>query len=152
MIIIFFFFQAEDGIRDVAVTGVQTCALPISKRASRSDSCGAISQNEAASYCTTTTPGCSPAIPVFAYNTASTTRAGPSPRSAHSSKVVGRYGPTVVPEVSREEPPKRATPISTPMPHWAEDGLGAAARPTAIQVAASVRIVPPALGVTSSPA
>src|SRR5687768_17690822 len=27
-----FFFQAEDGIRDVAVTGVQTCALPISPR------------------------------------------------------------------------------------------------------------------------
>src|SRR2546422_10486149 len=29
-IYVFFFFQAEDGIRDVAVTGVQTCALPIS--------------------------------------------------------------------------------------------------------------------------
>src|SRR5216684_520650 len=28
----FFFFQAEDGIRDVAVTGVQTCALPISAK------------------------------------------------------------------------------------------------------------------------
>src|SRR2546429_1988951 len=28
---IVFFFQAEDGIRDVAVTGVQTCALPISR-------------------------------------------------------------------------------------------------------------------------
>src|SRR2546422_4251274 len=28
----FFFFQAEDGIRDVAVTGVQTCALPIYAR------------------------------------------------------------------------------------------------------------------------
>src|SRR5439155_16579076 len=28
--IIFFFFQAEDGIRDGHVTGVQTCALPIS--------------------------------------------------------------------------------------------------------------------------
>src|SRR6266850_2618056 len=27
----FFFFQAEDGIRDYKVTGVQTCALPISK-------------------------------------------------------------------------------------------------------------------------
>src|SRR2546429_3809534 len=27
--VVFFFFQAEDGIRDVAVTGVQTCALPI---------------------------------------------------------------------------------------------------------------------------
>src|SRR5690349_22036166 len=26
----FFFFQAEDGIRDLYVTGVQTCALPIS--------------------------------------------------------------------------------------------------------------------------
>src|SRR5256884_7946189 len=30
MYVFFFFFQAEDGIRDVAVTGVQTCALPIS--------------------------------------------------------------------------------------------------------------------------
>src|SRR2546429_459551 len=30
MFCFFFFFQAEDGIRDVAVTGVQTCALPIS--------------------------------------------------------------------------------------------------------------------------
>src|SRR2546429_1188480 len=28
-VLVFFFFQAEDGIRDVAVTGVQTCALPI---------------------------------------------------------------------------------------------------------------------------
>src|SRR6266850_7015003 len=27
----FFFFQAEDGIRDYKVTGVQTCALPISR-------------------------------------------------------------------------------------------------------------------------
>src|SRR6266446_1029765 len=32
----FFFFQAEDGIRDYKVTGVQTCALPIS----RSKRCG----------------------------------------------------------------------------------------------------------------
>src|SRR5206468_5754198 len=31
----FFFFQAEDGIRDLIVTGVQTCALPISDRAMR---------------------------------------------------------------------------------------------------------------------
>src|SRR2546430_5929032 len=28
----FFFFQAEDGIRDLTVTGVQTCALPISRQ------------------------------------------------------------------------------------------------------------------------
>src|SRR5438309_10905258 len=31
----FFFFQAEDGIRDGTVTGVQTCALPISRRQHR---------------------------------------------------------------------------------------------------------------------
>src|SRR2546427_6723123 len=30
MVVFFFFFQAEDGIRDLTVTGVQTCALPIS--------------------------------------------------------------------------------------------------------------------------
>src|SRR2546422_734392 len=34
-----FFFQAEDGIRDVAVTGVQTCALPISPPGSKISSC-----------------------------------------------------------------------------------------------------------------
>src|SRR5256884_3682042 len=32
-----FFFQAEDGIRDVAVTGVQTCALPIWKIAKQAN-------------------------------------------------------------------------------------------------------------------
>src|SRR5687768_18298765 len=31
VLLVVFFFQAEDGIRDVAVTGVQTCALPISE-------------------------------------------------------------------------------------------------------------------------
>src|SRR5688572_31669801 len=29
IVVFFFFFQAEDGIRDLTVTGVQTCALPI---------------------------------------------------------------------------------------------------------------------------
>src|SRR2546430_13536027 len=29
LVFFFFFFQAEDGIRDLTVTGVQTCALPI---------------------------------------------------------------------------------------------------------------------------
>src|SRR2546426_5674285 len=33
----FFFFQAEDGIRDYKVTGVQTCALPIFTMFRRSD-------------------------------------------------------------------------------------------------------------------
>src|SRR5256886_4120553 len=30
--VFFFFFQAEDGIRDLTVTGVQTCALPICRK------------------------------------------------------------------------------------------------------------------------
>src|SRR2546430_12511209 len=30
---LYFFFQAEDGIRDLTVTGVQTCALPICRAA-----------------------------------------------------------------------------------------------------------------------
>src|SRR5690606_40751777 len=34
-----FFFQAEDGIRDFHVTGVQTCALPISARRDRGAAC-----------------------------------------------------------------------------------------------------------------
>src|SRR5207249_9148259 len=35
LLLFFFFFQAEDGIRDRNVTGVQTCALPISGRPAR---------------------------------------------------------------------------------------------------------------------
>src|SRR6201994_1817783 len=34
----FFCFQAEDGIRDVAVTGVQTCGLPIDRKSTRLNS------------------------------------------------------------------------------------------------------------------
>src|SRR2546421_2142532 len=44
-----FFFQAEDGIRDLIVTGVQTCALPISH-----DRCGSGARN----------PGCLAVDPV----------------------------------------------------------------------------------------
>src|SRR5947209_11275310 len=40
----FFFFQAEDGIRDIGVTGVQTCALPISRHYAQLLSCAACSQ------------------------------------------------------------------------------------------------------------
>ena len=35
MCVVFFFLQAEDGRRDTSVTGVQTCALPISLYAAR---------------------------------------------------------------------------------------------------------------------
>src|SRR6478672_11533948 len=44
MIVFFFFFQSEDGIRDLIVTGVQTCALPIflasTRRFARHGQCG----------------------------------------------------------------------------------------------------------------
>src|SRR5690606_39938927 len=39
-VVIIFFFQAEDGIRDFHVTGVQTCALPISRGAASGDGWG----------------------------------------------------------------------------------------------------------------
>src|SRR5947209_15314643 len=35
VVLVFFFFQAEDGIRDIGVTGVQTCALPILSRGTK---------------------------------------------------------------------------------------------------------------------
>src|SRR5204862_5841740 len=46
---VFFFFQAEDGIRDLYVTGVQTCALPIcsgeeSRSENQSESISVLSQ------------------------------------------------------------------------------------------------------------
>src|SRR5207249_9681119 len=41
----FFFFQAEDGIRDRNVTGVQTCALPIFPRRDSANVAGAIDQH-----------------------------------------------------------------------------------------------------------
>src|SRR2546429_4199078 len=64
MVVFFFFFQAEDGIRDVAVTGVQTCALPISTHSSRSSvrfcrRCATSSRrsSDGASLRTISTPG-----------------------------------------------------------------------------------------------
>src|SRR5256886_5443859 len=42
--VFFFFFQAEDGIRDLTVTGVQTCALPISERLARAHALAAIAR------------------------------------------------------------------------------------------------------------
>src|SRR5215203_2295383 len=44
VLFIFFFFQAEDGIRDIGVTGVQTCALPISRAGGRPAQCRALTR------------------------------------------------------------------------------------------------------------
>src|SRR5688500_20398794 len=51
----FFFFQAEDGIRDYKVTGVQTCALPIS--APRAGVASAVSHGSAGSAPAAEDPG-----------------------------------------------------------------------------------------------
>src|SRR5215208_801173 len=48
-ILFFFFFQAEDGIRDGHVTGVQTCALPISREGLRRRTAARIPSPKAAS-------------------------------------------------------------------------------------------------------
>src|SRR2546429_7303369 len=55
IVLYFFFFQAEDGIRDVAVTGVQTCALPILIRSTGFGICArhVESAERMASYCGT---------------------------------------------------------------------------------------------------
>src|SRR5690606_39825218 len=41
-----FYFQAEDGIRDFHVTGVQTCALPISEKSSVTEKIAELSKNK----------------------------------------------------------------------------------------------------------
>src|SRR3712207_9310773 len=53
---VFFFFQAEDGIRDIGVTGVQTCALPISP--SRSPSGAVPSRSTSSAPTGRLTPTC----------------------------------------------------------------------------------------------
>src|SRR5258708_9687164 len=50
----FFFFQAEDGIRDDLVTGVQTCALPISRFRRGRGPCGPLFRDWAAHACPAT--------------------------------------------------------------------------------------------------
>src|SRR6267378_4919560 len=50
LLVFFFFFQAEDGIRDLYVTGVQTCALPIFAGAIELDDRGFVPTGPAALY------------------------------------------------------------------------------------------------------
>src|SRR3989441_4836639 len=93
----FFFFQAEDGIRDKLVTGVQTCALPISRRRPRSGTghpmCGRRSSASRA-------PSTSRAI------RCAPSRAG-SPRAASRSACRSSGGPS-----TRRPSSARPTPIS----------------------------------------
>src|SRR5699024_11436383 len=60
-----FFFQAEDGIRDRNVTGVQTCALPISSANDGPEPTGSSSTRTTSStpICSTGRSSCGPARP-----------------------------------------------------------------------------------------
>src|SRR2546430_5073869 len=81
LFIFFFFFQAEDGIRDLTVTGVQTCALPISTRRPSRSSCPwawAAPTGSAAAWPSCSTPQTTPRAPC-GRSSASTT--SPSRRS-----------------------------------------------------------------------
>src|SRR6478736_3752697 len=51
VVVLYFFFQAEDGIRALTVTGVQTCALPICRRARRCPRRGRRPRRTAAACC-----------------------------------------------------------------------------------------------------
>src|SRR2546430_14872787 len=59
---IFFFFQAEDGIRDLTVTGVQTCALPITFWSSRWPSLAGLRETPRTAIVRGAKIGSSPAI------------------------------------------------------------------------------------------
>src|SRR5207248_8134760 len=72
---VFFFFQAEDGIRDRTVTGVQTCALPISRAWWRRPGLEDCDWSPPPRACR---PGSSPILRCVR-STAPRSRAGPSP-------------------------------------------------------------------------
>src|SRR6266536_4612060 len=80
--VLFFFFQAEDGIRDPLVTEVQTCALPISVQPNAvwMMSCSPASVVVAGRRRRRQIGGCAPRRPIFTWYTASLaeTRAPPS--------------------------------------------------------------------------
>src|SRR6266700_5962388 len=109
----FFFFQAEDGIRDFHVTGVQTCALPISVRPlrrlpTRPPRCST-------ARCWETALGVTPrrrasAVLVAGERSAasSRTRGAPSRASAASSRP---------PPSPAQAPPVQAPPVQAPPAH-----------------------------------
>src|SRR5690606_8982089 len=108
-----FFFQAEDGIRDFHVTGVQTCALPISPAIGTSRLKAAAKGN----YRSFDTPSSSPTIPALKPSTRAIGSSGPTlePHREDGHGAVGgrvgqnryrqRSGPLV--EAGQEEPDQK---------------------------------------------
>src|SRR5260370_21062209 len=95
--LVFFFFQAEDGIRDSSVTGVQTCALPICSR--KRSLCKVPSREKSACR-----------IPVFAGHSRAASTPPPSVRvlpepSTHPASKRGPGFPCSVPVLLSEVAP-----------------------------------------------
>src|SRR5688572_32307315 len=83
-----FFFQAEDGIRDLTVTGVQTCALPILLRNRRSRPCerpSAIRGRASRAAARKRKPTSNPAAPSSTHGRSEERRVGKECRSRRSA-------------------------------------------------------------------
>src|SRR5215510_6520968 len=87
-----FFFQAEDGIRDGHVTGVQTCALPISMTTRTADEEGYVTDDTIAYYLARAQGG----VGLITVEMASPERAG-----RHRRREVGLYDDRFLPGLTR---------------------------------------------------
>src|SRR3989440_1641227 len=89
--IFFFFFQAEDGIRDLIVTGVQTCALPILPCSRKSKRSGELGLKNGPSVCLRV--GASPSSQAGVGGRLGSAHAGPaSPTLRSEERRVGEEG------------------------------------------------------------
>src|SRR6267378_7112603 len=101
MLVFFFFFQAEDGIRDLYVTGVQTCALPISPSSTAASAAIMIGAEQIATSAVTAMPACVTAVKYVAWKAA---MHAPSARQRHASRGPG-HSPPVTPARFRRHAP-----------------------------------------------
>src|SRR2546427_3396583 len=87
----FFFFQAEDGIRDLTVTGVQTCALPIffSRPISLEAACERISSH-APAYSTSSPPNSALKKPRPCHGCSEPAAGGGTPHRRSEERRVGK--------------------------------------------------------------
>src|SRR2546429_2123652 len=118
---LFFFFQAEDGIRDVAVTGVQTCALPISSggrvlTGARSERRGRVF----ADPCDRRVPPHSPRVGSGPRVAAGCAYRAPEWRHGGARRGPVPRGP---PRLRRpRRPPRRGSALPPPPPRWIDRG------------------------------
>src|SRR5205807_6699353 len=86
----FFFFQAEDGIRDYKVTGVQTCALPIYFSANSGQAHGPAVQVRPHQHSSGVVRRCWSIEPSFLKSAALTTTSSPIMRTRSEERRVGK--------------------------------------------------------------